>query len=222
MDSRIVGALLLIFGTVGGQLRCNLSSWYVDPAHRGHAALLGAMASKLKHVTYLNTSAAPHTWAILEAQGYQRYSDGQFAALPALTLGGPAPARPLRDCPEHRALPEYALLRAHADAGCLAVICETADGPLPFVFLGRRLTRFGVPAMQLIYVRDTQDFARCAGPLGRLLLRRFAPLVICDADAPLPGVVGAYFKHRGAKFFKGPTAPRPNDLAFTEMVVFGP
>jgi hypothetical protein len=221
-ESRIVGVVLLIFGTVNGAVRCNISSWYVEPSHRGHAAVLAAMATKLKHVTYINTSAAAHTWPILEAQGYRRYSRGLFLAVPALSGGRGVTARALSDSAEHRALPEYELLRAHAEAGCVTAVCDTAAGPLPFVFLRRRITRAPIPTLQLVYARDTGSFVRCAGPLGRFLLTRGGPTVICDADGPIPGLVGAFFKDRGPRFFKGPTEPRPNDLAFTEMVVFGP
>jgi hypothetical protein len=221
-ESRIVGVLLLIFGTVGGAVRCNISSWYVEPQHRGHAAVLAAMATKLKHVTYLNTSAATHTWPILEAQGYRRYTKGQFLGLPALSLGRGGKARALTDSAEHRALPDYELLRAHADAGCVVAVCETDEGPAPFVFLRRRLARAPFPTMQLVYARDTESYARCAGALGRHLLRHGAPAVICDADGAIPGLAGVFFKDRGPRFFKGPTQPRANDLAFTEMVVFGP
>jgi len=221
-ESRVVGVVLLIFGTVNGVVRCNISSWYVEPTYRGQAAVLASMATRLKHVTYINTSAAAHTWPILEAQGYRRYSRGQFAAIPALSLGHGVGARALSDSPEHRALAEYELLRAHADAGCVAVVCETGAGPLPFVFLRRILARAPIPTLQLVYARDTESFARCAGALGRFLLSRGGPLVICDADGPMPGLVGLFFKDRGPRFFKGPMQPRPNDLAFTEMVVFGP
>jgi hypothetical protein len=80
-----VGAILLIF-TAGpdGAVRANVSSWYVDEAFRGYAQLLVSQALKRKTVTYLNITAAPHTWPILPAQGYQRYSSGIFVALPAL------------------------------------------------------------------------------------------------------------------------------------------
>src|SRR5271155_5317444 len=132
-DGAVVGVLLLIFAETDGALRCNVSSWYVEPAHRGHAALLAGMASKLKHVTYINTSPETHTWPILDALGYRRYSQGQFAAVPALTLGGEGRVRLLAET--DRGLPDYDLLAAHAQAGCLALICETADGPEPFVFL---------------------------------------------------------------------------------------
>jgi hypothetical protein len=219
-DGTVVGVLLLIFSQSGGVMRCNVSSWYVEPAHRSHAALLANMASKLKHVTYINTSAAIHTWPILDALGYRRYSQGQFAALPALSLGRAGKVRRLDD--RDRSLPDHDLLAAHAAAGCTVLVCEAADGPKPFVFLARRLSRLPLRAMQLVYARDTEGFAACAGPLGRFLLGHGAPLVICDATAPVPGLLGVWFKHRGPRYFKGPERPRLNDLAFTEMVLFGP
>jgi hypothetical protein len=46
--------------------------------------------------------------------------------------------------------------------------------------------------------------------------------VICDAPAPISGLPGVWFRDRGPRYFKGPQRPRLNDLAFTEMVVFGP
>ena len=220
-DGQVVGALLLIFSEPGGQVRCNLSSWYVVPEHRAHAAVLAAMATKLKHVTYINTSPAPHTWPILKAQGYVQYSAGQFLALPALGRGR-GRARRLSHGRADRLLPEYDLLRSHAEAGCEVLVCDTSAGAIPFVFLRRRIARGALPAMQLIYARSTASFATCAAPLGRFLAMRGAPFVICDADTAVPGLPGLIFKERGPRFFKGPARPRQNDLAFTEMVVFGP
>jgi hypothetical protein len=218
-DGAAVGVLLLIFSDWGGAVRCNVSSWYVEPAYRGHAALLASLATKLKHVTYINTSAATHTWPILDALGYHRYSQGQFAAAAALKPGMGS-VRPLADA--DRGLPEYELLAAHAEAGCLALICETPDGPEPFVVLARRLSGAPFRAAQLVYARDTDRFVACAGPIGRFLLRRGAPVVICDAPGPIAGLAGLWFKNRGPRYFKGPERPRLNDLAFTEMVLFGP
>ena len=218
-DGVAVGVLLLIFAEAGGAVRCNVSSWYVEPAYRGHAALLASLASKLKHVTYVNTSAATHTWPILDVLGYRRYSLGQLAAVAALKPGkGKFRSLGVADVD----LPEYALLCAHAEAGCLALICETSQGPAPFVFLIRRVAGVPFGVAQLVFTRDTDRFAACAGPLGRYLLRHGAPLVICDAPSPIPGLAGLWFRNRGPRYFKGPERPRLNDLAFTEMVVFGP
>src|ERR1700687_1531979 len=83
-----VGALLLICSTMreDGRLatRCNLSSWYVEPAYRAYATLLVSQALGDKDATYTNVSAAPHTWPIIEAQGFSRYCDGVFVAVPML------------------------------------------------------------------------------------------------------------------------------------------
>src|ERR1700722_9614259 len=87
-NGAVVGAILLICAEMrsGGSVtpRCNLSSWYVDPAYRTYAPLLASQALRHKEVTYLNVSAAPHTWPIIEAQGFSRYSEGLFICLPAL------------------------------------------------------------------------------------------------------------------------------------------
>ena len=83
-----VGALLayLLDGARGGRgrSRCNLSSWYVEPSFRAYAPLLVSQALRHKHVTYLNVSPAPHTLPIIEAQGFARYCDGVFVAVPML------------------------------------------------------------------------------------------------------------------------------------------
>ena len=94
-----VGALLLICSTMreDGRLatRCNLSSWYVEPAYRAYATLLVSQALADKDATYTNVSAAPHTWPIIEAQGFSRYCDGVFVAVPMLKdlFGGERRAR---------------------------------------------------------------------------------------------------------------------------------
>ena len=75
---------------------------------------------------------------------------------------------------------------------------------------------------QLIYCRQTSDFVRHAAAIGRYLLGRGHLLALCDANAPIPGLVGHYFAGKAPKFFKGPRAPRINDLSFTEAVIFGP
>jgi hypothetical protein len=225
-EGAAAGVLLLIFSQTGdadGPIRCNVSSWYVDPLYRGFAAALVSTALKLKHVTYLNISAAPHTWPILKAQGYSRYSDGQFAAVPLLSTGSHRHrARLFTGGERDRALPEYELMRAHAEAGCLAIVCDTEAGPLPFLFLRRRLSKAPFGFAQLVYCRDTQDLVSCAGALGRRLLLSGALCVICDCTAPIPGLAGRFFANKTPRYFRGPNRPRLNDLSFTELVLFGP
>src|ERR1700722_6376183 len=53
-ENGIVGALLLISSRRGTRIIANLSSWYVEPGWRSHSTILVAMATKQKHVIYLN------------------------------------------------------------------------------------------------------------------------------------------------------------------------
>jgi len=223
-----VGAVLLIVSTTPGAaepgaVRANISSWYVEPAFRGYAALLAAQALRHKTVTYLNISPAPNTRKIIEAQGYRRYSNGLFMAAPALARSAAAevvvvaadrePGAPIEPF-------ERDLMTRHAGYGCLCLWCVTAKRAYPFVFR-RRLFKAVLPCAQLIYCRDIADIARFAGPIGRHLLAHGCPLAAIDANGPLHGLAGRYFDGWKPKYFKGPQPPRLGDLADTEAALFG-
>ena len=229
--SGVVGVILLIFSHAagggaagGGAVRCNVSSWYVRPSHRAHAAMMILAALRLKTVTYLNVSPARHTWPILQAQGYRRYSEGQTACLPWLSRDrGAARVRAFDPARDSARLPEAeaALMADHAALGCTALVAETAEGLVPFVFARRGLGPLRLPAAQLLYCRDTDGFVRLAGALGRRLLLRGAPVVVLDGTAAEPGLVGRFFPDKSPKYFRGADRPRLNDLAYTELALFG-
>jgi hypothetical protein len=220
-----VGAILLIFAAApgDGSLRANVSSWYVDPAFRGYAPLLVSQALKRKDVTYLNISPVRHTWPILEAQGYARYSNGVFVALPGLQRSGVSgvrilPADALPDAPFARF--ERDLMIEHAAYGCLSAWCASAERAFPFVFRPR-LVKGVIPCAQLIYCADVADVTRFAGPLGRHLARHGLPFMLLDANGPIAGLIGRYFDGTLPKYFRGPVRPRLGDLAYTETALFG-
>ena len=221
-----VGCLLLIYATKphGGEIAtfCNVSSWYVDPAFRSYAPMLVSQALRHKEVTYTNVSAAPHTWPIIEAQGFSRYSNGIFISLPALTFGGEqAEVYDARRRPAVSFDPfEQETLTQHAAHGCISIWCATAERAYPFVFRPRLVKGF-VPCAQLIYCRDIADFGRFAGPIGRYLALRGRPVVIVDANEPIPGLVGVFRRGSKPKYFKGPQRPRLGDLAYTEYAILG-
>jgi len=204
------------------RIRCNLSSWYVEPAFRSHAAMLAAYALRPERVTYFNISPAPHTPPILEAQGFTRYCSGRFVAIPALsarsygarvqTVESDTGAR------EDLSPSAFQLLLAHARYGCVSVVCSSANRGHPFIFRLRRF-RF-VPIAYLVYCRALEDFVRFAGPLGRFLARRGCPLVMLDANGPIRGLIGRYLSPH-PKYFKGPHPPRLGDLAYSELAMFG-
>jgi hypothetical protein len=226
----IVGVLLVIaarrHGAAGATVRCNLSSWCVDPPYRALAPFLHAAAVRDSSVTYLNVSPAPHTLAGIEALKFERYSDGQFLFVPLLSprrrgvrVAGFADASP-----EAALLPEdeRALLADHAALGCRALICLDAGAAHPFVFQRRAAFHRLLPCQQLIYCRGLDELARFAGAIGRHLALRGWPLFLADANGPIPGLVGRYFAGRGPKYFKGPVRPALGDLAYTELVILGP
>ena len=225
-DGRFVGVLLMIHAddAAGQGGRCNVSSWYVDPAFRGYAALLLTRGSRDRSRTYYNISPATHTRPIIEAQGFRRYGSGRFWSAP--WMGRPHRIRVERLTAgevEARGLPEAerALVADHLDWGCIAVSADAGAGPEPFVFLPR-LTKGVVPSAQLVYCRDVARFVAAAGPIGRWLLRRGYPSVAIDADGPVPGLVGLFVTDEVPKYFKGPAAPRLGDMSYSELVMFGP
>jgi hypothetical protein len=219
-----VGVILLIYSSipVNGQIRirCNICSWYVEPAFRSYAAMLASHVRGHKDVTYVNVSAAPHTWPILEASGYVRYCSGLFAAIPALgarsydarvKVIGPDICRDADLEPA-----ELKLLLAHANYGCITLTCSSVNGTYPFVFMRRK---YGLlPFAYLMYCRDLEDFVRFARPLGRFLAGCGIPVVLLDSNGPVPGLIGKYFNGY-AKYFKGPDQPRLGDLAYTEVAM---
>jgi hypothetical protein len=217
----IVGVQLTIFTTITTiddreVIRCNLSSWYVTPLYRSYAAMLTARAVRRREVTYLNISPHPGTLALIEAQGYQRYCNGVFFCLPALKLSGRGKVKPFTHPIAEFTRFENRLLSDHRAYGCIGAICSVGDRKYPFVFTAGYSGR--VRAIHLAYCRSIEDFVRCAGSLGRFLIGCGHPLVIIDADQPIPGLVGKFYDH-WPKFFKGPY--KPAHIAYTERPLFG-
>jgi hypothetical protein len=232
-----VGVLLTLYTAVPGEgghaIRCNLSSWYVEPPFRAHGSLLEKIATRRPDVTYLNVTPAPHTWAIQEARRFHRYCLGQLLALPALSRCEPGVSvEEVTETTELGGLEPFErdLVRDHRSYGCVVLLGADRQGRRPFVLQSRTIglipnnPRIGqIGCMQLIHSPSTADFARFAGPIGRLLLRRHRmPWVVLDADGPIAGLVGRYFEGRAPKYFRGPGPVRLGDLAYTELVLFGP
>jgi hypothetical protein len=236
-----VGVILLIFSRQCARpdapVRCNTSSWYLDPPYRAYGSLLIAAAVRHEGATYFNMSPGVHVWPSLAALGFKRYCDGQFLAVPALSASIPdvtvSSFDPTADYGDVLSAEERELLAFHTEHGCLALLAVERGIAEPFIFVPRRLLKRrlatgdlvcfpGIPALHLIYCRKVDAFIRLAGSLGRPLLKRGWPLVVVDASGPLPGLYGKYFANWGPKYFKGPEPPRSGDLTYCEWVLFGP
>ncbi|MGJ4942089.1 acyl-CoA acyltransferase [Bradyrhizobium sp. HKCCYLS1011] len=220
-----VGVILLLYSEVlAGRetiVRCNVSSWYVEPAFRAFSSLLVRAATRDKSVTYFNITPAPHTWPQVEAQGFQVYCRGQIYA--ALTLSKPVPRASVQLFAdgESAGLSDFEtdVLQRHAGFGCLSLVVHDGVDRHPFVFQ-RHLVKKVVPVYRLLYAREISDLVRFAGNIGRFLARRGGLLVRFDANAPVPRLAGWYSERRGRKYAKGPHPPRLGDLAFTEAALF--
>ena len=228
-----VGVLLLIYTARDdageSSVRCNLSSWYVEPAFRNYAPMLTKVAQRRKDVTYINISPASWTWRTMEALGFRTYCKGLFFSFPALS--GPGKRMRLevvrKDARaiEGLSATEVALLTRHAAYDCLSVVCRAADGRAsPFILQPMRLRHGWItpPVMQLIYGRDVADYVACAGAIGRFLIGRGKIAVALDANGRMEGLLGFYTETRGRKYFNGPHCPRLADLSDTELVIYGP
>jgi hypothetical protein len=206
-----VGAILTISSRRGDRILCNLSSWYVEPQYQTHATLLMSLATKLKHVTYLNASPAPHTWRTLQTHGFSPYNFGRTSVF-AL----PGRGEVSEEIPD--TLPEAQLLRDHRRMGWISLTVEK-DGILsPFVLKPRRLDRPKVPAMDVVYCRGAGDLQRCLPALARHFLPRGSFAFLMDGD--MENRLSHYAEGKEPRYFKGPHRPLLGDLAYTEKALF--
>lgn len=225
LDGAPVGVILMIFRVVEeGDIRCNISSWYADSAYRGYASLLIAAALRHKNVTYVNISPAPHTWSVIEAQGFRRYCNGQMLTAPILSPSEDArveafdPGAAARPALTHS---EQEMMIDHVARGCIGLLVHQNDHAHPFLFFPRRFLWNKAPVLQLAYCRSVEDYVRFARPLGRALLSRGHLFVIVDAVEKIDGLKGVFFRDRGPKYAKGPCPPRIGDLSYCENILFG-
>ena len=172
------------------------------------------MATKHKHVTYLNASPAPHTWRTLEAQSFKPYNFGRSAvfALPGRgtvsedhsrrSAGGAASARSSRAGLHQPGGGEgrrcFALRVQAAPAGPAAGADDGRD-VLPEPGRFRALRPGAGPPFPAAWPSGFLMTATCPRPILRL---------------------AALCRRQGAALFQGPGAPRLNDLAYTEKVIF--
>jgi hypothetical protein len=224
-DSQLVGVLLVVWTPTNllpkGQMRANLSSWYVKPEFRSFAAMLLAKVSRSAAVTYTNVSAAPNTIEICLALGFKQYTSGQSVCLPLLSYDqsvnrvshfepGRSGLRPIDD----------EIAAKHVAMGCLAFVGQFDGKKCLFLFVRRRVKKW-IPAAQLIFCENMDSFSSCARSLGWELAKHGLFLIICDANERLKHFPSVYFEGKVPKYFKGPDAPRIGDLSFTEIPVFG-
>jgi hypothetical protein len=222
------GVLLVIAASVPREgkpeVRCNVSSWYVWPQFRAYGSLLASQALKRKEATYTDISPLPHTLGLLAAQGFKRYCDGRFIALPALKLRAPrgvrvAAAEAGLEAGPDLPVEEVTLLLDHAAYGYISLVVTAGERRYPFVFEPETHLRV-LRSAYLVYSRSIADFVRFSGPIGRYLARRGIVAVTVDANGRIPGLIGWYWVTT-PKYYKGPDRPNLGDVAYSERAVLG-
>jgi len=220
-----VGVILLISSSIRQgdwtEVRCNLSSWFVEPEFRIHASPLIFQATRKKDVTYLNVSPANKTVPIVEAQGFSRYSDGRFVACISPSIRKRAQVQIVgSDVTPNAPFEafEQDLLLTHARYGCISIWCVTSERAYPFVFIPRLAKRI-IPCAQLVYCRHIENFIQFVQPLSSYLAMRGKLFVLIDSKGPIRGLAGRYLGGIAPKYYKGPLSPRVGDLAYTEAVI---
>ena len=229
VDGGVVGVLLQIFSTrndTGGPaIRCNLSSWCVDPEYRALALMLQSQCTKRRGVTYVNISPAPHTAPFLEATGFRRFAAGRilFAPLLSRSRGGARVFEFTAGHPDAELLSDAdrALLADHAARGCIALVGVKDGVARPLIFQRRTAGAGLLPLVHVIYCLDNDDLAAFAKPLGWFLARRGLFLCWANTDARVRGLIGKFMRGSMPHYFKGGLTPSTCDLAYTELVFLG-
>lgn len=209
------------YGAVA-QTFVNLSSWCVDPSHRGRSALqLYAQASS-GHVdlTYTNLSATAHTLKAVVARGFQQWTAGQMLCVGIRSSPGRkrfVPSDQARSA--GLAEPVARILADHAKFGCFAFCLETSTKLIPLIFLRRRVK--SIPVAQLIYCESLDELISNGLAVSAWFAARGYPAMLVDTNGPVAGLLGKYFPGRAGKFFKGPAPRLDVEHTYTEMVYFG-
>ena len=166
-------------------------------------------AASCKHVTYLNTSPAgtpgrSSTRRAIAATARASSSACRRCAGARRAAG----CRRCRDRRRGRLAPSCDLLRGHAAHGCLVLVCETRERPMPFVFL-RRAARHARRAARCSWstAATPRDFVRCAGPLGRFLLRRGVAAGDLRRERRRSRACVGFFNGARAALLQGPDRP---------------
>jgi hypothetical protein len=225
-NGSIAGGIILIFSSAPGDdgpaIRCHVTGWYVDPVYRSFASMFSQKALRYKNVTYMNLSARPATRPIIEAQGFMKFSQGQFAAVPlacSLLGRGEGEVAALNAAPKGSYDPyDRDLLASHQAYGCIAFWCLSEGRAYPFVFQPRLIKRV-IPGAQLIYCRDIGGLVRFAAPIGRHLALHGRFLISVDSNEAIKGLPGKYFDGVQPRWYRG-LKPRLGDLAYTLPAMF--
>nr|WP_052232313.1 hypothetical protein [Methylobacterium sp. ZNC0032] len=200
----------------------NLSSWYIQPAHRWRAVpMLRAIVEESDGLV-TDLTASESIYRMNAAVGLSPWSNGMILAgvLPWAALPARRGSSVLRLAQATAVLgpAEAAMLEWHERDGLIAgVLCEeTSTCPLLF----RPIRRKGVRFAQLIFAGSRKAVIRNLPAVMRFLAGRGILFLSIDAyreDCPR----GAFFRPGRQRFWRGVVDRDRLDYAYSELVLFG-
>lgn len=201
----------------------NLSSWYVDAAHRWRAPMM--LRGVLGHgeAVYTDLTPSPAVDRINAALGFDVWSDGTLivGALPwaAMRSRRPVELLPLEGRSTHLlARDTRDLLERHAAIGCIAAVLREGGRASALLFRMTRVKR--IPAAQLIYAESRQAVIDHLPAIMRFLLARGIVLLSVDAlGSQSPGA--CIFRSARRRYRRGRIDPDRLDYACSELVILG-
>ncbi len=200
----------------------NLSSWFVDSAHRRHTVKMLRELSADRSVVLTALTAASQVHSMSQAIGAADWSKGMILASAAPFAAMPSRRRtevlPFRDGRPLLHPDDAAMLDWHVADGCLAAVL-IEDGVLhPLIF--RSIARRGVRFAQLLFAPSRTTVLRNLPAVTRFLARQSIFFVSIDGDQEMCPR-GAYFRAGRPRFWRGPIDRDRLDYAFSELVLFG-
>ncbi|WP_306223126.1 hypothetical protein [Bosea beijingensis] len=200
----------------------NLSSWYIQPAHRWRAVpMLRAIVAESDGLV-TDLTASESIYRMNAAVGLEPWSNGMILAgiLPWAALPARRGARVLLFAQAAALLgpAEAGMLEWHERDGLIAaVLCEDA-GTCPLLF--RPIRRKGVRFAQLIFAGSRKAVIRNLPTVTRFLAGHGILFLSIDAyreDCPR----GAVFRPGRQRFWRGEVDHDRLDYAYSELVLFG-
>lgn len=224
-DGKDVGVILTIPSTRSddsGEPRrvVNLSSWYIDPEHRWRAPRMLQTVTACNATLFTDLTATPSVRSMIGRLGFRGWTEGTLVfALPwhAMKAAGSSHVVPLRDLPPDAfAGPTRRMLDRHAALDCISGGLWDGATLHPLIF-SRKIYR-GIRAARLVFADSRAAMFAHLPAIARFLLRERILLLAVNADQS-ERVPGSLFTRRTSPaFYKGPAAPAPCDLAFSEFV----
>ncbi len=198
----------------------NLSSWFVDEAHRWRAPRMLQQLTASDDTLYTDLTPTAPVQSMIGRLGFNRWTEGTLLyPLPLFALGRTGNAHVAR----FGSLPADALPAAvqrimadHASLGCLTAALWDGIRLHPLIF--SRMRRKGLPIARLLYAEDRTVVKNHLAAIARFLLREKTVLLAMTADRS-ERIPGSFFTRRAPPtFYKGTMNTSAIDHAYSEFV----